>query len=437
MTAAETPARAAPDWAKGDDTGLLFPAHQAALTEGAAAFLTQAFHAAGTLPADNAVARVTELRECPGGSTGRKAFLSVAYEKPGQGLLERLFVKFSRDFDNPIRDRNRDQLEPEVRFAAISRHPAFPITVPACLFGDYHHESGTGILITERIAFGTDGIAPHQEKCLDYELPDALAHYRAVITANARLAAAHQSGHLGADLDMTFPYDPAAAAASDPIRYDARQIRNRLSRLAGFAEEFPNLLPPHVSAPCFIAQLMDEMPAFLDRQTDIKHFLTNDRSMIALCHWNANIDNGWFWHGGDGTLHCGLMDWGRVGQMNMALALWGTLSGAEPEMLDAELDELLELFLREFAAHGGPLISLALLKDHMFLYVATMGMAWLLDAPPLIRAQLPDLAPEHDRFNIRFKENETARTQLHMLTNVLSLWQRHGFGAILGRIPAT
>jgi hypothetical protein len=427
---------AATEWVTGDATGLSFPAHLAALRAGGADFLTQAFRAAGALPAGNSVARITELRECPGGSTGRKAFLAVDYEHPGQGLEQSLFVKFSRDFDDPIRDRNRDQLEPEIRFAAISRQPGFPITVPACLFGDYHHETGTGILITARIAFGVDGIEPHHDKCLDYELPDTLSHYRAVITANARLAGAHKSGHLGAGLDAVFPYDAAAAAASDPIRYDERQIDNRLSRLAAFAEEFPRLLPPHITSPGFIVQLKEEMPRFRVREAEIKTFLTTAPSLIALCHWNANIDNAWFWRSKNGALQCGLMDWGRVGQMNIALALWGTLSAAEPEMLDEQLDKLLCLFLAEFEAHGGPAISLALLQEHFFLYVATMGLAWLLDAPPLIRAQLPDLAPEHDRFDIRFKTNETARTQLHMLTNVLNLWQRRGFGELLARLPA-
>lgn len=423
------------DWVTGDDTGLAIPAHMQALREGGAAFLTTAFRASGVLGADNAVARVTRFEECPGGSTGRKVFLSVVYENTAPGLLEDLFVKFSRDFDDPIRDRGKDQLEPEVRFAAISRHPAFPITVPVCLFGDYHAESGTGILITERIAFGTGSIEPHHDKCLDHELPDALAHYRAVVTANARLAGAHKSGHLGTDLDARFPYDAAAAAASDPIRYDAQQLRNRIARIAAFAEEFPRLLPANTVAPDFVAQLSEEMPLFLARKHDIKHYLTNDHDLIALCHWNANIDNAWFWRTG-GELHCGLMDWGRVGQMNIALALWGTLSAAEPDMLDEQLDALLSLFLSEYAAHGGPAIPLARLQDHMFLYVATMGMAWLLDAPPIIRAQLPDLAPVHDRFDIRFKQNEAARTQLHMLTNVLNLWQTRNFGQILARIPA-
>lgn len=426
----------APGWVKGDYFNLPIPAHMQALREGGVAFLNRAMHAAGTLAPDNAVARITNFAECPGGSTGKKVFLSVAYEKPSAGLHEDLFVKFSRDFGDKIRDRGRDQMAPEVRLAQLSRHPAFPITVPACLFGDYHHASGTGILITERIAFGTGAIEPHHEKCLDYKLPGALAHYRAVLTANARLAGAHKSGRLGAGLDAIFPFDAAAVAASDPIRYDARQLCNRIARIAAFGAQFPLLLPENTTAPGFIAQLTEEMPRFLARQTDIKKFLVSDHDLIALCHWNANIDNGWFWREGEHTLHCGLMDWGRVGQMNIGLALWGTLSAAEPEMLDEHLDALLALFLAEYAAHGGPDISLRTLQDHMFLYVATMGMAWLLDAPPLIRAQLPDLAPAHNRFDVRFAANETARTQLHMLTNVLNLWQRRDFGEILTRLPA-
>ena len=422
------------DWVRGDDTGLLVPAHMRALQEGGVEFLTRAFRAAGTLGADNSVAAITRFEECPGGSTGRKLFLSVAYEKPAPGLHETLFVKFSRDFDNPIRDRGRDQLGPEIRFAAISRQPHFPITVPACLFGDYHAESQTGLLITEIIEFGRNGVEPHHDKCLDYELPDALAHYRAVITANGRLAGEHRAGRLGTNLGKLFPYDAEAAAASDPIRYDARQLRNRAARIGVFCSEFPKLLPQNVANPAFVEQLAEEMPRFLEHERRIKSFLTGDPDLIALCHWNANIDNAWFWRDGTGALHCGLMDWGRVGQMNIALALWGTLSAAEPDMLDAELDNLLSLFLREYEAHGGPAIALPRLQAHMFLYIATMGMAWLLDAPPIIRAQLPDLSPDHDRFYEGFRTSEAARTQLHMLTNVLSLWQRRDFGSFLAQL---
>jgi hypothetical protein len=55
-------------------------------------------------------------------------------------------------------------------------------------FCDYHRRSCTGILITERIRHGDRGIERHYHKCLDYEMPEPLDHYRALLTALARLA---------------------------------------------------------------------------------------------------------------------------------------------------------------------------------------------------------------------------------------------------------
>jgi hypothetical protein len=85
------------------------------LLDGGPRFLTAAFRAFGTL-SDDSVARVIECREAPGGSTGRKVVVSVEYDAPEQASPTKLFVKFSRDFDNPARDRGRTQMEPEVRF---------------------------------------------------------------------------------------------------------------------------------------------------------------------------------------------------------------------------------------------------------------------------------------------------------------------------------
>ena len=66
-----------------------------------------------------------DFDEVPGGSTGRKVLLTVEYDKPCRTHTD-LFVKFSRDFDNPIRDRGKTQMEPEVRFASLSRATGFP-----------------------------------------------------------------------------------------------------------------------------------------------------------------------------------------------------------------------------------------------------------------------------------------------------------------------
>jgi hypothetical protein len=119
-------------WVTGDQFGLAFPADPAGLRSAGQRFLTDAFRAAGVLGRDNSVTRITEFHEVAGGSTGRKVALAVEYDKAAAGLHTNLFVKFSRDLDNPLRDRGKTQMEPEVRFASLSRVPGFPIAVPRC-----------------------------------------------------------------------------------------------------------------------------------------------------------------------------------------------------------------------------------------------------------------------------------------------------------------
>lgn len=132
------------DWVPGDILGLQLPAHAEALRSGGETFLTQAFRASGALAADNRVIGITQFKEWLGGGTGSKLLLSVAYERPAPNLPTELFVKFSRNFTDPIRDRAKHHMEPEVRLAALSRSPAFPIAVPICLYADFHRESGRG-----------------------------------------------------------------------------------------------------------------------------------------------------------------------------------------------------------------------------------------------------------------------------------------------------
>src|ERR1700741_1299659 len=167
MSVTETSEASTTDWVLGDMLGLQVPAHAEALREGGPDCLTAAFRAAGALGADNSVVAITQFEDCPGGSTGRKLLLAVEYATPSPDLPTNLFVKFSRAFDDPIRDRGKDQMEAEVRLGLLSRVPGFPIDVPACLFADYQHSSGTGVLITERIAFGTGTIERAWDKCLD------------------------------------------------------------------------------------------------------------------------------------------------------------------------------------------------------------------------------------------------------------------------------
>lgn len=419
------------DFVVGDTTGLDIPAHGGALRSAGEVFLTDALRCFGALGGDNRVTRIASTEPCDIGSTGQKLLLSVEYDYAEANLSNDLFVKFSRDFTDGFRDRRRNELEAEIRLGVLSRMPDFPITVPAAYFGDFHRASGTGLIITEQIHFGRGGIEPVHPKCLDHELQAPLEYYRTVVTALARLAAAHKSGALSPQVDLLFPFDAALAAADDPISMDGQQLGRLVADYAAFAERCPQLLPAHVASPRFIARLEREALRFLRHETTVKQYMHADSDFIALSHFNANIDNAWFWRDAGGVLQCGLLDWQRARQMNVAYALWGALCGASLEIWDRHLDALLDLFVRELHAHGGPALDVAELRLHIGLYAATMMLAGLFDAPARVLARLPEAADAHGPLDPVFRRSEAARSFLHVFTVFLNLWATHDFGASL------
>nr|WP_173390290.1 hypothetical protein [Mycolicibacterium rhodesiae] len=417
---------------RGDHTDLSFPAHSDALRQGGIAFLTRAFRAFGALGDGNDVVRIVRFEEVSGGSTGRKAVLDVEYARNEPNLRRKLFVKFSRDFDDHRRDLGRAQMESEVRFAALSRAPGFPIAVPATQFADYHSPSGTGLIISERIPFAAPGFEPQYDKCLDYEMPGQSAHYRALLTALARLAGAHRARRLPEHLVAQFPVDLQAATVGERVAFTAEQLDRRLARLADFTEAHPGLFAANVRSRRFATQMAAEAHELLRLEDAVWRHLRDADDYIALCHWNANVDNAWFWT--DGELRCGLMDWGCVSQMNLAMAIWGSLSGAETELWNDHLDALLVMFCDEVSGSGGPTLDAAMLSRQLVLYATLMGVSWLLDVPALLQKRIPDIGPQTVRTDPRIKDDEGVRAPLQMLTNVLNLWETRGLADSLSLI---
>ncbi len=420
------------DWVRGDHTAIEFPAHADALLGGGTKFLTEAFRAFGAIGADDEVVAIGRFEDVVGGSTGRKAVLDVRYAR--EGAPGRLFVKFSRDFDNAIRDRGRTQMDAEVRFAALAREPGFPINVPATMFADYQRSSGTGLLISERISFGTNGVECQYHKCLDHEMPDQIGHYRALLTAAARLAGAHRGGKLPAHLVEQFPVDLQAATVGERITFTPEQLDRRLARLIEFVGTHAGLFPDDVRSSRFSARLPGEARALVTREAAIWAQLRDASDYIALCHWNANVDNAWFYRDADDALRCGLMDWGCVSQMNVAMAVWGSLSGAETDLWDRHLDELLALFCDEFHRTGGPQLDVDALRRQLVLYATLMGVTWLLDVPALLGKRLPDVNAQTTRMDPRIRDDEAVRAPLQMLTNVLNLWAAHDLSDALAHV---
>ena len=420
------------DGVPGDTTGLIIPAHADALRAVGTSFLTRAFRAYGSLSGDNSVTRIRRFELCAIGSTGQKVLLSLEYARPEPGLPMDLFVKFSRDFADAFRDRRRGERASEIALCELSRVADFPIRVPVPYFADFHRESGTGLLITERIAFGVAGIEPLRPKCMDHLLDRPLEYYRAIVSALGRLAA-HTSGALSPQVQALFPFDPQAAAEADPIPWDEEGLRVQVARYAEFAARCPQLLPAHVRSTQFIAQFERDAVSVLRHERSIKEFMHADSAYIALSHFNAHIDNAWFWRDARGSLQCGLFDWQRGRQMNVAYALWGALCGAGLDIWSDHLDELLGLFVTEMQVHGGPALDRERLELYLHLYAATMGLAGLLVMPTIVCAKLPNPESASGPLDSMVVGNEAVRSFLHIFTVLLNLWQSSKFRINLER----
>lgn len=421
---------------RGELLGERFPPTIETLLQQGATFLTRAFHAAGSLAPDNRVTAITHSEEFFGGGMGRKLLLSVAYARDDAGLHRELFVKFPRDFGDPLRELFGPLMAPEVRLALLSRRADFPVAVPKCYFAEYDSTTTSGILITERIAFGRGDIEPAFEKCLDHELADPLDHYRALTRCMARLAASHKAGLFGSEVEDAFPFDPEAVDAGSRIPYSAAQLQDKLDTLRRFAAAHPQLFPAALRDPGFLQRFADEAALVLRHELAIRRYLNGKADYIALCHWNMNLDNAWFWRAPGGEIEAGLFDWGSVGQMNVAQAFYGMTCAAETGFLDAHRRALVRLFVAEYQRWGGPALDVEDLSFLIRLSVAVLGIAWILDAPSLITAELGDVSRISGRDDPALRANFLARCQLQLLVVFLNEWRKDGVGDALRRFDA-
>ena len=69
------------------------------------------------------------------------------------------------------------------------------------------------------------------------------------------------------------------------------KLERRLTRLAEFTATRPGLLPANVGSPEFLARLREDVPRIAHYEDTVARQLTADSDYVALCHWNANIDN--------------------------------------------------------------------------------------------------------------------------------------------------
>ena len=170
------------------------------------AFLTEAFRASGVLAAATASRASPGSDEVAGGSTGRKV-RAVGRIRQARSRVCTPTCSSSSPATSTTRCATAERRRWSRRCGSprCPARPDFPSRCRRAQFADYHRQTGTGILITERIRFGDNGIERQYHKCLDYEMPEPLEHYRALLTALARLAGTHRSGRLPGGADRALP----------------------------------------------------------------------------------------------------------------------------------------------------------------------------------------------------------------------------------------
>jgi hypothetical protein len=88
----------------------------------------------------------------------------------------------------------------------------------------------------------------------------------------------------------------------------------------------------------------------------------------------------------------------------------------------------------EVLASGGPELDPVELERQVLLYVALMGVTWLLDVPAVIHTKVPDIRTATLRTDPAIKGDESVRAPLQMLANVLNLWESRDVSAALRRL---
>lgn len=417
-------------WVTGDIFGARIPADLESLLDGGAEFLTDVFRAAGTLDAGGRVTGIVDPRPFSGGGTGTKATLDATYEGVGSAVPEQLFVKFSRNFASELEDRGRFMMVSEARFAVLARH-GFPVPVPRFLFADVEASSGTGLLVTARIPYGSGGVEPVHPKCLDHQLDDPAAHYAAILRGQARMAGAHIAGHLAPEFDVHFPYDPGMSVATVRALAPVDTLERWAHRMFDFVDRHPQLFDGELVER---SRFVGDIPRVLARRDAVAEVLGQLPESVGFSHWNANIDNCWFERDDAGDLVAGFIDWANAGPAPSVQAVLGALSGAPATLWRDDLDDLLAGYVDELAGMGAPRLDTEQLRHHLLLLHATSSLAFAMGAPIAIEREIADVDSLVGPTDERFLVHENARIQLHMMTNLLVNWQTFGLGDLVAAL---
>merc|ERR1712203_142524 len=94
-----------------------------------------------------------------------------------------------------------------------------------------------------------------------------------------------------------------------------KQCSMKLDTGLRFLSETGSMLyPGYVLGDSFKTKFRAVMSTLQAYKAELNYWKSRDPDYVGLSHTNLNVDNAYFWRRPDGTLDCGVLDWGGLGQ---------------------------------------------------------------------------------------------------------------------------
>lgn len=388
--------------------GFEFPWNADMMREMGAPWLTRAFRAAKTIPEDETVARVTNVREFVGGGACSKMLIDVEYATGGPGLHTKLFAKcpfpmegktMSDRLSSSVYQQGMDFMEANCYRLLES---GFDFPIPKYYFADISNETTNFILITERVPFapelgselGPFEIEPPYQKMRDWELRGThREYYELIVKTGARLAGAYKAERVAPFEVMDKNFENTAKKRQEdwgmqagPTGLGESELRAKLKSGVNFITvDAKKLFPPEVESPGFAETYKRIMTTVSAYQAEINWWCNRNSDYIAWTHGNLNVDNVYFFRDGEGKLDMGILDWGGAQASSVGSKLWWWLYCCEYDFLKTNIDDLLQIFIDSYRESGGPALDHEELKTQFILAALQQGVGLLGAVPQIFR----------------------------------------------------
>jgi len=365
------------------------------------AWLTKAFHTARSIPEDNKVKVLKNVKEYIGGGNCAKLIFDVEYEKDAPDLHTKLFAKIPFPLaGNTLSDRMASSvMQSGAEIGEINAQrlleSRLPFQIPRYYFADVSNETSNWILITERIPFGLkDGdrkVNPAYEKMMDWELKGTMEeYYFLLVKKGAQMAGMDKAEKLAPRSAMDSFFGPGFkpkemfGMRKESTGMGEGELKVKLKMGVDFIGTTGKVLfPAECSTPKFLESYKKILTTANAYAAEIAWWCNRNPDYIAWSHGNLNVDNVFFWRTSEGALDLGILDWGGASSGSMGWKLWWWLYCCEYDFLNSTLDQLLDTFIAEYQANGGPALDREELRWQFTLSALAQGVG-LLGAVPQI-----------------------------------------------------